>query len=73
MVVAGLEGEEAGEPVESAVDEVEIQMVRQGSAAVGACRRVEQFADVGDVVARHLALDLETTHASRVPAAGQGS
>ena len=67
MMVPGFGRQEAGEPVEAPVDEVEVEMVGQGAPPIGASRRVEEFGDVGDVVGAHLTLDLETSHGSRVP------
>jgi hypothetical protein len=71
VIVAGLGGEEPREAVESAVHEVEVQVVRQWPPPVGAGCRVEQLGDVRDVVGRHLALDLETTHGPRVSGVGR--
>ena len=62
MVVAGLGRQESGESVEATVDQVEIQVIRERPAAVGAGGGIEQLGDARDVVARHLALDLEAPH-----------
>ncbi len=67
VVMTRLGGQKSGEPVEAAVDEVEVEVVGQWSATIGPSSRVEQVGDAGDVVARHLAFDLEASHGARVP------
>ena len=67
VIMARLGGEEARESVEATVHQVEVQMVRQRAAPIGASGGVEQLADAGDVVTRHLAFDLEASHGGRVP------
>jgi hypothetical protein len=44
MVVSGFGREEPGESVESAVDEVEVEVIRQGTSSVGPGGGIEQLA-----------------------------
>lgn len=72
MIVTGLRCKQPGKTVMSAIDQVEVEVVRQRPPPIGARCSVKKFVYCGDVVIFHLTLDLKKSHYQRLPAAGSG-